>query len=320
MLINLKMSLLLKVRKTYFILYTQYHQDIYNVLKNDFDVTSGTCPDELIQNHEKYDYVFSLLNKMTFRNSEIFVSALCEYYKLPYLGAAPNIRAIAEDKHIAKLQAEKLHISTSPWIILNYNEKISLPPFDGPYFIKPRYGATSSDIDDSCICYTYEKLNEKIKIFQQKQIDVIIEKYIKGTTCTVGILNNFNNPYTLSVIQEKGKSDYGITTYNEKRKIEFGLNRTILHSKTADKIKDITKNYFNSLKPIDYARFDYIIEESTNEIYFIEFNLCCNLGKASALSIGAGDLSIQYNQLIKNIIYSSMARQGLLDICDIYKF
>lgn len=39
---------------------------------------------------------------MPFRNSEIFISSVAEYYKIAYLGARPNIRALAEDKHLSK--------------------------------------------------------------------------------------------------------------------------------------------------------------------------------------------------------------------------
>lgn len=302
------------------LLYAQYHQDIYNILKKNFDVTSATCPDKLIKYYNCFDFVFSLLNKMNFRNSEIFISSLCEYYKIPYLGATPNIRAIAEDKHIAKLQAEKLNINTPPWIIVNYNEDISQPPFDGPYFIKPRFGATSVDIDDSCVCETYKNLKIRVNEFQAKKTDVIIEKYICGKTYTVGVLNNFGKTLVLPVIEESGKSTYGITTYEEKRKIEKGLTRSVVNSSFSSQIQNNTKKYFENLKPIDYARFDYIVEKDTDKIYFIEFNLCCNLGRASAIALGASELNIPYDNLINNITYSSLYRQCLLNDVDIYKF
>ena len=302
------------------ILYAEYHQDIYKALKRNFNIFSSTNPEELIRHHNSYDYVFTLLNKMNFNNSEIFIAALCEYYKIPYLGATPNIRAIAEDKHLAKLQAKYLNIKTAPWITVNHFETIFNLPFDGPYFIKPRYGATSINIDDTCICRNNAEVQFKLKYFQNHKIDVIIEKFIDGKTYTNGVISNFNDAKIFPVILEHGKSNYGITTYNEKRRIEGGLSRTIVYDDIAVKIKEYTKKYYESLQPIDYARFDYIVEHETNKIYFIEFNICCNLGKVSAMSIGAAELGLSYEQLIDNIVYSSMKRQNLSIQSQIHKF
>src|SRR5436309_15077440 len=78
--------------------YSRYHREMLSLLESlGFTVTPARNVKALIDNSTSYDYVFSLLNRAPYRGSEILVSALCEYFKLPYLGARPNIRAVAED-------------------------------------------------------------------------------------------------------------------------------------------------------------------------------------------------------------------------------
>src|SRR5437763_12148358 len=89
--------------------YTRYHEEMFALLEGlGFDVTSSRNVEALLDRPSSYDYVFSLLNRAPYRGSEILVSALCEYFRLPYLGARPHMRAVAEDKYVTKLVAGQL--------------------------------------------------------------------------------------------------------------------------------------------------------------------------------------------------------------------
>lgn len=51
-----------------------YHIPIYNFLvNNNYDFVSSNDVNELIINHDKYDLVWSVYNRLGFRNSEVFV-------------------------------------------------------------------------------------------------------------------------------------------------------------------------------------------------------------------------------------------------------
>ena len=303
--------------KLYDFLYAEYHEDIYKIIKQHFPNTISATDPEYLFSNSKFDFVFSLLNRMEFRNSEVFISAICEHLHLPYLGATPNIRSIAEDKHLAKIFAEHLKIATAEWFILNYNENFITTQVPFPVFIKPRYGASSKWISDSSICSNFNEANNQIKILQQNGLDVLIERYIKGENYTVGILNNFGNTFILPPIKEE--SDNKVITYEEKRKIIPGLKRTVCEDKVlAKKLQDLSKIYFQSLKPMDYARFDFIVDN--NDINFIEFNLCCNLGRASAITIASKAIGITYESLIENVLFSSLYRNNLSQSVNLYKF
>ena len=63
------------------------------------------------------DFVFPLLNRGGFLNSEMLLPLLCTRARLPFLGASPILRGLADDKHLAKLCAAARGVPTAPWAI-----------------------------------------------------------------------------------------------------------------------------------------------------------------------------------------------------------
>ena len=295
-------------------LYAQYHYDIYRILYEEFEtLVSINEINEYVKNKPSVDFVFSLYNRMPFKNSEIFVSSLSEYYKIPYLGASPNIRAIAEGKHLAKLTALYAGIPTAKWVVCNVGDRFPIINFDGPYFVKPRFGATSIGVNSSCLCFDTYSAIERTEFFHSQNLDVIIEQYIEGTSITVPVLNNFKDTLVLPYVIEQSTLEYNIITYEQKRKIKTGLSRIV---NTDNQMQLIVNNYamnfWEYVQPLDYTRIDFIINKN-NIPYFIEFNICCNLGKYSAINLAAKSKNISYEALIHNITYSSLYRQNLIN-------
>ena len=298
------------------VIYAEYHHDIHQIISSMFEeVYSFSDVNQLLHNKLNVDYVFSLYNRMNFRNSELFVSSVCDYYGIPYLGATPNIRAVAEDKNLAKIYASHLGIATSEWCTCDVGKILPKIAFEGPYFVKPRYGASSLNIDERSYCVTKNDACERIKNYHNQGIDVIIEKYISGTSITVPIINNYGSPIVLPFVVETSNAPHNIITYKQKRRIVSGLERVVNTDILLQKeIQSIALKLFKSIQPLDYTRIDFIIDEKSGIPYFIEFNVCCNLGKHAAINMSANSVGMSHNQLIENIILSSMYRQQLIEI------
>lgn len=295
--------------------YSEYHYKVFTVLKELFPKTVPCRnPSIMLDENLSVDYIFSLYNRMPFRNSEIFVSSVAEYHKIPYLGAQPNIRALAEDKHLAKMMARYAGVKTPDWKIYNIGSVPECPSFDPPYFCKPRFGAASKGIDESCACTTWLQAKSKIESFHALGVDVILEKQIKGIYHTSPVLNNFGNFMYLPCIAQYSTLEGGIVTYEQKRKIAPGLTRKIVENQEIkSKLHSLSEKMYPLIQPLDYTRFDYIVEEKSGTPYFLEFNVCCNLGEHSTISQAAKYLGIKYKELIANITFSSLYRCGLLD-------
>lgn len=294
-------------------IYAQYHYDIYQILK-------GICPktvcchdvNVLFEKSDSYDYVFTLLNRAPYRNSEIFVSALLEYLNISYLGARPNIRALAEDKHLAKMAAKYAGLNTPDWITIDTDSTVSIKePFTGPYFVKPRFGASSAYIDESSIANYWEDARKKIIELQQYGLDVIVEKFVDGIFYSVPIYFNGSVAIHLPSVKEKSILKGNVVTYRQKRKLDSGLTRTINLDKTLEAELVRQSNAFLKLiTPIDYTRIDFMVTSKTVE--FIEFNICCNLGQQSAFCISANNVGLSQSDLVTQIFRNSLKRQKLI--------
>lgn len=258
-----------------------YHWKIIealNELNYDFDTASDVK--YLLDNHNKYDLVWSVYNRLGFRNSEIFIQSLCEYLNIKYIGAAPNVRALIEDKSLSKQLAEHIGINTANWVVGSKLYPLcKIPPFPGSYFIKPRFGSASFDIDESCICQAWNDVIKKSEDYFQKNIDVIVEKYIDGLCYGVSILNSIGQAPLIATPHYTVSNKAGnVMTYSQKRFADGGMTRHICHDDSINKqLIYMANKYFTEMQPCDYARIDFILDKNMIP-YFLEVNALMNLG------------------------------------------
>ncbi|MBQ6993978.1 MAG: hypothetical protein IJN64_05780 [Lachnospiraceae bacterium] len=259
-----------------------YHWKIVEILKKaKYNIDTASNIEFLIENHNKYDLVWSVYNRLGFRNSEIFVQSLCEYYNIKYIGATPNVRALVEDKSLSKQLAEHLRINTAPWVVCSKEYPLcKIPPFSGPYFVKPRFGSASINIDESSLCYTWEDAIKKSEYYFQQNLDVIVEKYIKGLCYGVSLLNTISgNPLIAAPHYTISDKTGNIMTHSQKRFADSGMKRFESPDSTLNKqLMHIAQKYYSAMQPCDYARIDFILEEESFTPYFLEVNVLMNLG------------------------------------------
>lgn len=294
--------------------YSRYHFDIFMILKKHFPkIITGNNAEAIINNNGKIDYIFSLLNRAPYRNSEVFISALAEYYNIPYLGARPNIRALAEDKHLAKMMATYCGITTPKWVVADMATPLQMnAPFPGPYFVKPRFGASSKHIDETSICESWEQVkNQTMRLFLTGE-DAIIEEFVDGVYYSSPVILKSKAAFVLPPVQEKSILKGNVVTYLQKRKVDGGLTRTIeKNSVISKKIELASKTIMQQIQPVDYARIDFILTP-TGKLHFLEFNICCNLGVQSAFVLSATSAGMSHEELILSILKESMSRQGVI--------
>ncbi len=294
--------------------YSKYHYDVYSIIRDQYPhLITGNDAKFIINNHNKIDYIFSLLNRAQYRNSEVFISALAEYYKIPYLGARPNIRALAEDKHLAKIMACYCGIHTPKWITADINGQIQdREPFSGPYFVKPRYGASSMHIDENSICTDWHEVKQRVNHLHNLGDDVIIEEFVDGIYFSSPVIMKENSAIILPAIREESSLKGNVVTYHQKRKVANGLRRSVeADSGIARIIENASQSIVEQIQPIDYTRIDYILS-STGTLNFLEFNVCCNLGIQSAFTLSAKSVGMSHSQLVLSILNESLRRQGII--------
>jgi D-alanine-D-alanine ligase len=291
-----------------------YHYEIFTILKQlGYKVTGSRSLDYLYSNSKNFDYVFSLYNRMPFNNSEVFPSSLCEYLKIPYLGSSPVVRSIAEDKNLTKIIARYCGVTTPLWNIFRTGEKLTEPEFEPPYFIKPRFGASSEFVNENSLVHSWTDAITRISYLLDMNIEVILEQFAPGINLTLPVIF-LEEPLVLPVIQATSNIVGNILSYNQKRMIEPGIKRKIFTNKdvTVNAISDVLK-FFKSLdSPLDYARFDFRYDNVNKCLNFLEFNVCSNLGSHSTICQSANAAGMSQFELVKTILDYSLQRQKVL--------
>jgi D-alanine-D-alanine ligase len=292
--------------------YTQYHKEMFALLKGlGFDVTSSRNVEALLDHPGSYDYVFSLLNRAPYRGSEILVSALCEYFRLPYLGARPHVRAVAEDKYVAKLVAKQLGFAVPAARVYRATDlELSAPNFRGPYIAKPRCGASSKHITENCIQDLWKDLVLEVRRLLEIGDDVLVEEWIPGTNISLPVIGG-SPPLILKPYQLDSTKKGQLVTYAQKRGLEKSLKRIPFEDKAVyDEISKSALSLYSDLQPIDYFRLDFRITDS-NKPVFLEFNVCCNIGPQSGFYACAQQQGLSHREMLIRILGHSFKRQEI---------
>jgi D-alanine-D-alanine ligase len=122
-----------------------YHREMRSTLE-EIGVTLHLADSyELLFQRPPADFVFPLLNRGGFLNSEMLLPLLCERQGLPYLGASPILRGLADDKHLTKRVAAARGVPTAPWAVYRRGAPVdpALCPPAPRYVIKPNASSAS---------------------------------------------------------------------------------------------------------------------------------------------------------------------------------
>ena len=256
------------------------------------------------------DYVFQIYNREAVRNPEIVVSSLCARTGVPYLGAPPNVRAMAEDKWITKLMAKAGGLTVPEGAVAVEERDLDHPPgFEGPYFVKPRFGAQSEGVDDSSICDDWPAARARAAAVLADGEEALIETLAPGLDVTVPILGG---PIALHPVAMRSELREGISTVRLKRHLEPGLRAEPLDDPPlVRKLKQAALAFVRLVQPCDYLRVDFRVAPD-GSLRLLEFNVTCNLATTRAMNMGAGASGISYEAMIEHFLGYSLKRQGAL--------
>ncbi|HEX2076257.1 MAG TPA: hypothetical protein VHG08_01060 [Longimicrobium sp.] len=287
--------------------YPQYYLQIFQRLQRlGFRVESTSKPYTIVHAGGAVDYVFSLFNRMPIRNSEVFVSSYCEYLGVPYLGAAPNIRAAAEDKYISKALAHSLGIPVTRGA--PYHRGITPldgAPFPGPYFVKDRFGAASEGITTDSVQSDWGGARRIVEQLWDEGTDALVEEYADGIDVTVPVLGD-TLPRTLGAYQPMSNQPGNILTHDLKLTDHLGYREMDLREAW---LCDDALRLWKPLGAIDYFRMDYRFDPVTGQRRFLEFNICCYIGEDGPFGLAAERDGVTDDEMLGHIVAYSLLRQ-----------
>ena len=300
--------------------HAMYHREMREVLEDlGLNLTVAQTHDVLFDPPEGIDFVFPLLNRAGFFNSEMLVPLLCERAGVPYLGASPILRGLSDDKHLAKRAAVAAGLPTAPWAIFRKGAPVSPDrlPSATRHVIKPNNSSASWGVRDA---FDWEGVKEAVEAIHEDPSnggqDAIVEPFIEGSDVEVPVITIKGEPQILPMLIFRQANPSHLRTYYEKRDLvdrsqKYSLD-PFVNPEMEARIREMTQKCWQEYRPFDYGRFEFRVNEETGEINFLELNLNCNLWSEKVFGRAAQMAGWTQEQLIETLLAEALGREGLL--------
>lgn len=291
-----------------------YHREMRQVLE-DIGLNLMLADDyRVLFDEPLVDFVFPLLNRGGFLNSEMLLPLLCERQGVPYLGASPILRGLADDKHLAKRAAVARGVPTAPWAIFRQGAPIEAAacPAGERFVIKPNASSASWGVSDA---NDWAGVRQAVIRLHDEGHDAIVEPFIAGHDIEVSVITVDGEPLVLPT-QIVEQADPGLLrTYHEKRNLCAGQAyeiRPLTDARVLAMVEARAREMMREFTPFDYGRFEFRIDVATGAIPFLEVNLNCNLWSRKTIAMAAAQIGWSHADLIETILAESFSRHGLM--------
>ena len=258
------------------------------------------------------DFVFPLLNRGGFFNSEMLLPLLCNRMGLPYVGASPIVRGLSDDKHLTKLEAAARGVPTAPWALFRRGAPVDVSrcPPASRWVIKPNNSSASWGIRDA---HDRVELAQAVAEIHALDHDAIVEPFIVGSDVEVPVITQGGEPAMLPMMIFEQADPTHLRTYQEKRDL---VDRSAKYSlklfdepEIGARIAAMTAQMAEVFRPFDFGRFEFRVDFATGEVRLLEVNLNCNLWSEKVFGRAAITAGFTQADLIETIVAESMLRQ-----------
>ena len=290
-----------------------YHHELAGVLRGlDLNLVIGNTYTDLIE-VEDIDYVFTLLNRGGFLNSEMLGPTIARWRDIKHLGASPILRGLGDDKHLMKLSARNVGVGTPDSHIIRNGFKVRIPDLGPKMVVKPNASSASWGVK---IVTSREEAREHAEWVLAQGHDCIFESYAEGIELAVPYVGGADGGFVaLPVMKYTSDDDDRLRTYEEKRGLAPSSEGFIPceEDEYSDAVRAEADKLMAEVWPFDYGRFEFKLDPDTGETNFIELNMSCNLWSRKTLSLSWQSLGYTHAELIETILCHSLMRQGLID-------
>jgi len=262
------------------------------------------------------DYIFSLLNRAGFLNSEMMAPLLATRHGIPFLGASPILRGLADDKHLMKMAARYRGVPTADWAIFRRGAPVE--PITGwsaeRYVAKPNASSASWGVAAAA---SWADLRNEIARIHEEGHDAIVEPFLTGIDVEIPVIG-MEGPAILPIMTFEHDPNV-LRTYEEKRGFEESGAKLVPmeEGETAERLRGLVTKLIPELWPFDYGRFEFRMNRETGDIQFLEVNLQANIWSKRVIGQSAALAGLSHPDLIETVVCHSLVRHGLVRAEDV---
>jgi D-alanine-D-alanine ligase len=256
-----------------------------------------------------YDFVFCTQLPSTFDGHELFMPTVAAFRGVPCLGAPPPIRAMSEDKVIAKAVAASLGVDVAKHRVIDPRQPgIGNAFTPGRWILKPRRGVMSHNISYIEDANVWRKAISRAAHPMHNGQEFIAEEFVPGLNLAAPVVEGLP-PGSLPVFLERGETRQNILSASGKEGITPDYDNEPYSGPGAAEAKAAAAKLAQAMGPFDYARCDFRFEPVTNRLVFLEINMSCAMGPLTVLSRAAAKVGIDHPTLVGHILTHSLRRQ-----------
>src|SRR5688500_7550757 len=230
---------------------------------------------EVLFEKPEVDFVFPLLNRAGFFNSEMLGPLLCTRLGLPFLGASPILRGLSDDKHLAKRAAAVAGVPTAPWAIYRRGAPVSeavCPPAER-WVIKPNASSASWGVHDAT---DWAGVARAIEDIHDDRHDALVEPFIVGSDVEVPVIT-IGEPVILPKMIFRQADPAHLRTYYEKRDLVDRAGKYSLDpfedKAMPERISAYTGPLYAEYRPFTHGRRELRVHQQTCNIHFLDLHL-----------------------------------------------
>lgn len=245
--------------------YNQTDNELCEVDKNDFSIY-------LNGKQVSFDCAFIIIHGTPGEDGKL--QGYFDMLGIPYTSCDATTSALTMNKGYTKAMVsniENLYSAKSIQLFakkdfkqVEVKQKLKLP-----LFIKPNNGGSSIGMSK---VNTWELLEEAIEKAFNEGSQVLIEEFIAGREFTVGLYTEECEIKVLPITEIKTTKEF----FDYEAKYTSGVTQEItpadLPEETVDHVAAIVKGVYIMLNCKGMVRVDFILEEQSNNFYFIEIN------------------------------------------------
>lgn len=294
-----------------------YHHELLTTLQSvGFDVVAANSYEE-VYDAPPVDFVFTLLNRGGFLNSEILAPLLLTRRGVSFLGASPIVRGLGDDKHLSKAVALQRGVPTMDWAIWRKGGLMGELGFAATKLVvKPNASSASWGLK---IIDSWTEAEDHARSLHDEGHDAIIERWMPRNDIAVPVIGGRGGkPYLLPPMLFRPGQEDGPRSYEEKRGLVTPEEEAedplqpITEGPLRDRLHRMVELLLPEFWPFDYGRFEFRFDPENDALSFMEVNLSCNLWSKKSISRSARMLGIDHATLVETIVAHSLVRQGLL--------
>jgi D-alanine-D-alanine ligase len=262
---------------------------------------------------KRWDLVFNIAEGLQGRSREAQVPCLLEMYGIPYTFSDPLVCALTLDKAMTKRVVASAGLYTPRFAVVTSLDDVDALNLKYPLFAKPLAEGTGKGVDKDSRVESPAALKKVCtRLLERFAEPVLVEEYLPGREFTTAVLG------TAREARIVGTMEFSIRPNAPAQDYSYEVKETCEHcvdyfpmpkGDLRDQVEALALGAFRVLECRDTGRIDLRLDAQGRPA-FIEINVLPGLHPThSDLPMIATQEGISYEELIRSIIQSALARQ-----------